>query len=141
MSGPSPTPVERVIRSMIQAAVQATAPPESTCLVHEEYVETVLTAAFASLNVAAQPSRIVLWSKGISPNWYFIAEKSHRPNINDMPVYETLDPIINAGTSQAIMAELIKSAEEVLRISDRDHEAWHRLRIAILEARRAGYDL
>lgn len=44
---------------------------------------------------AAQVERIVLWSRGVEPNYWFIAERSKRPNINGMPVYETLDPITN----------------------------------------------
>lgn len=40
--------------------------------------------------------RIVLWSRGVQPNWWFVAERSKRPDVNGMPVYETLDPITKA---------------------------------------------
>lgn len=60
---------------------------------------TVAKLHFPDLTTAAppaQPGRIVLWSRGVDPNWFFIAERSKRPDINDMPVYETLDPITSA---------------------------------------------
>lgn len=48
--------------------------------------------------------RIVLWSRGVEPNYWFIAERSKRPDINGMPVYETLDPITNVPTDPATAA-------------------------------------
>ncbi len=51
--------------------------------------------------LAAQPApvvgdRIVLLSRGVEPNWWFIAERSKRPDVNGLPIYETLDPITRA---------------------------------------------
>lgn len=39
------------------------------------------------------------------------------------------------GNSPVIPEELISAIEEVLRISDRDHDAWHRARAAIAKCR------
>ncbi len=62
------------------------------------------------------PDRIVLWSKGVSPHWYFIAEKSERPDIEGCPVYETLDPIVLKGSPEALShrqdGELLALAEQ-----------------------------
>lgn len=39
------------------------------------------------------------------------------------------------GNSPVIPEELLSAMEEVLRISDRDHDAWHRARAAIAKCR------
>lgn len=54
---------------------------------------------------AKWPDRIVLWSRGVSPHWYFVAAKSERPDIKGSPVYETLDPIVLKGSPEALAAQ------------------------------------
>ena len=46
--------------------------------------------------------QVVLWSRGVTPNWWFLAAKSEREDINGLPVYETLDAIIHAGEYQRL---------------------------------------
>lgn len=65
---------------------------------------------------AKWPDRIVLWSRGVSPHWYFVAAKSERPDIKGSPVYETLDPIVLKGSPEALAAQLQDG--ELLALAD-----------------------
>lgn len=62
-------------------------------LSHADALRAAIAAALAQ-QPAGRPERIVLWSRGVSPNWYFVARKSRRPDIDGAPVYETLDEIV-----------------------------------------------
>ena len=56
------------------------------------------------------------------PGWYYYGDAATQPVPADaQPLYASPAPV----------DAMAQAAEEVLRISDRDHEAWHRLRAAL----------
>lgn len=63
--------------------------------------------------VVGSPERIVLGSRGVEPNWWLVAERSKRPDVNGMPVYETLDQINNA--SEAALPVAVGAGEDAAR--------------------------
>ncbi len=75
---------------------------------------TLYRAALAQ-QPAAFPARIVLWSRGVAPNWYFIAKKADRADIEGAPVYETLDEIVLRSSQPQVPPGYVLIAEPVLR--------------------------
>ena len=63
-----------------------------------------------------------------NPRWYFSEEASL------MGLYQ---PLYTAPPAPVVPEELLSAMEEVLRISDRDHEAWHKARNGIVSCRAA----
>lgn len=61
-----------------------------------------LRAIEAAMRLSAPPDRIVLWSRNVSPHWFFMAQLSQRPPMEGSPVYETMDPIVLQGSPEAL---------------------------------------
>lgn len=72
---------------------------------------------------------------GLAPSiWKYVDSESEcnaAPNYQRQPLYITPQP------PAVVQEELLSAMEEVLRISDRDHEAWHRARNGISACRTA----
>ena len=68
--------------------------------------------------------RIVLLLRGVEPNWWFIAERSKRPDVNGLPIYETLDPITRATRPAESVAQggewMLRLAKEI-KANAEDH--------------------
>ncbi|MGP2781223.1 hypothetical protein [Serratia bockelmannii] len=108
-----------------------------SCAYETEYSAAEAILALTAEILANREAQPVFFIEIEGDDWVSAGriEGENRPDLGLLP--DGINYLYTAPPAPAMVGELLEAMEEVIRISDRDHDAWNRVKVAITACRGA----